>query len=76
MKKRKEYCCKDGEYMEGEEPYTIAILFGSAVLRTPPYDRRYSLPLTHSPRTQVFRLIHFHFFYGKNFFSYICASVA
>ena len=35
--------------MEGEEPFTIAILFGSAVLRTPPYDRRYSLPLTHSP---------------------------
>ena len=52
--KERNIVAKIEEYMEGEEPYTIAILFGSAVLRTPPYDRRYSLPLTHSPRTQVF----------------------
>ena len=40
--------------MEGEEPFTIAILFGSGVLRTPPYDRRNSLPLSHTYNAHKF----------------------
>ena len=66
MKKRKEYCCKDrGEDGRGRAFYNSNSIWIRRITNTTIRQKKFPTTLTHLQRTQVFRLIHFHFFYGK-----------